>query len=155
MRTQLAAALLAVAASVVVVHGSDPTAIYARVDRVILEPTRGSPEAIQMWGVFSMAKPDDRNYYLAAARGYLYFKLPADGPTGDREAALKEWADFGEVASTGQIVSFGSRYRLKARLREPSERPEAPDPYVVSLGVTKVRGNTEYTPIRALLDYRH
>ena len=132
-----------------VVHASDPTALYARIDKVVMEPSSGPPDAIQVWGVFSMAKPDDRNYYLPAARGYLYFKLSTNP-----DAARREWADLKEVAGTGQIVSFGSRYQLKAQLRKPDQRPEQPDPYVVSIGITKVRGNTDYEPIRALLNFK-
>src|SRR5882762_2585287 len=63
-----AVALVAIAAAAigvgVVVHASDPTALYARVDKGILEPNADKPQAIQVWGVFSMAKPDDRNDYL-------------------------------------------------------------------------------------------
>jgi len=132
-----------------VVKASDPTALYARIDKVVMEPSSGPPEAIQLLGVFSMAKPDDRNYYLPAARGYLYFKLSTNP-----EAARREWADLKEVAGTGQIVSFGSRYQLKAQLRKPDHRPENPDPYIVSIGITKVRGNTDYEPIRALLNFK-
>ena len=132
-------ALLLFAASFVLAHASDATAVYARVDKVVLEPSPGSPETIQVWGVFSMAKPNDRNDYLPVARGYLYFKLASN-----KETARKEWADLKQVAGTGQIVSFGSRYELKAQLRKPNERPENPDPYTVSIGLTKVRGNTDY-----------
>src|SRR5207247_7484742 len=42
--------LLIVAASLAVAHASDFAAVYARVDRVVLEPDAGSPEAIQIWG---------------------------------------------------------------------------------------------------------
>jgi len=141
--------LLLVAASLVVAHASDFMAVYARVDRVVLEPDASSPEAIQIWGAFSMAKPDDRNDYLPAARGYLYLKL-----AGDKEAARKEWADLQSVAGSGQIVAFGNRHEGKIRLRKPDERPMNPDRYSVSIGLTRVRGNTQYPPVRALLDQR-
>ncbi len=145
----LVRALLVFAAGVAVAYASDPVGVYARVDKVVLEPHPDSPETIQVWGVFSMARPNDRNDYLPAARGYLYFKLAAD-----KEAARKEWTDLRQVAGAGQIVSFGSRFELKARLRKREERPENPDPYVVSIGLTKVRGHTDYPPVRALLDYK-
>lgn len=137
-------ALLILAASVGLAHASDPTAVYARVDKVVLEP-----EAIQVWGVFSMAKPDDRNDYLPPARGYLYFKL-GDDPSNAR----KEWSDLKQMAGGGQLVSFGSRYKLKARLRKPEERPENPDAYVANFGMAKVRAKTDYAPVRALLDFK-
>ena len=143
------AGLFAVAASVVA-FASDPVAVYGRVDKVVLEPTIDTPETIQLWGVFSLAKPNDSNYYLPPARGYLYFTLATDA-----ETARKEWADLQRVAGTGQIVSFGSRYTLHAQLRAANERPGHPDPYATSIGLTKVRGNTDYEPIRALLEFRN
>ena len=146
----LLTSLVAFAAAGTAIYASDPMALYARIDKVVLEPPAGGPETIQIWGVFSLAKPDDRNDYLPPARGYLYFKL-APNP----DAARKEWADLKEIAGTNQIVSFGSRYDLRARLRSVDERPENPDPYVVSIGVVKVRGNTAYPPVRALVDYRN
>jgi hypothetical protein len=131
------------------ISASDRTAVYARVDRVVMEPTADAPERVQVWGVFAMAKPNDVNLYLPPARGYLYFAL-----AGNPQAAAKEWADLQSAAGTGQIVSFGSRWELKARVRQADERPVGPDPYMVSIGLTKVRGNTGYAPIRALLDAR-
>ena len=145
----LAKALVVFGASVALAHASDPTAVYARVDKVVLEPSPDSPKTIQVWGVFSMAKPNDRNAYLPAARGYLYFKL------GDNQvAARKEWADLKEVAGTGQIVAFGSRYDPPARLRKADERPENPDPYSTNIGLQKVSSRTDYPPVRELLDYK-
>jgi hypothetical protein len=145
----LVKALPVFAVSVALAYASDPTAVYARVDKVILEPNPDSPETIQVWGVFSMAKPNDRNDYLPAARGYLYLKL-AYNPA----AARKEWADLKEVAGTGQTVAFGSRYDPPARLRKANERPEKPDPYSTNIGLQKVRARTDYPPVRALLDYK-
>ena len=144
-----AKALLVLAANVALAYASDFTAVYARVDKVVLEPNPESPETIQVWGVFSLAKPNDRNDYLPAARGYLYFKLARN-----QEAARKEWADLKEVAGTGQIVAFGSRYDPQARLRKIDERPENPDPYSTNIGLQKVRGRTDYAAVRALLDYK-
>lgn len=66
--------VLVFVAGVVQAHASDPTAVYARVDKVVLEPNPDSPATIQVWGVFSLARPNDRNDYLPPARGYLYFK---------------------------------------------------------------------------------
>jgi hypothetical protein len=145
----LAGTLLACAATVTAVNASDWVAVYGRIDKVILEPRPDAPTTIQVWGVFSLARPNDRNDYLPPARGYLYFEV-ADR----KEVALKEWADLRQVAGTGQIVSFGSRFDLHARIRKAGERPEHPDPYVVGNGLTRVRGNTEYSPVRALVEYR-
>jgi hypothetical protein len=130
-------------------HASDPMAVYARVDKVVLEPDTDSPQMIQVWGVFAMAKPDDRNDYLAPARGYLYLTL-----AGDSRTVRVEWNDLKQVAGTGQIVAFGSRYELKARLRPADERPASPDAYSVNYGLTKVRGRTDYAPVGALAAFK-
>src|SRR5262249_61115990 len=105
---------------------------------------------VRAWGVFALARPDDRNDCLPPARGYLYFPLPADA-----RAARAEWADLAQVAGSGQIVSFGSRYDRAARLRRADERPANPDPYSVNIGLTKVRGRTDYPPVRALAAFRN
>ena len=149
LRRLAAAALLVFGANLTVSHASDLTAVYARVDRVVFEPNPDAPDAIQIWGVFSLAKPNDRNDYLPAARGYLYFIA-----SGNRETVRKEWTDLKTIAGTGQIVAFGSRSQLQPRLLG-KERPTDPDPYVVSIGLTKVRGKTEYAPVRALLDFKN
>ena len=146
----LAKVLLVFAGSVALAQASDPTAVYARVDKVVLEPNANSPETIQVWGVFSLAKSNDRNAYLPPARGYLYFKLAHY----QQETARKEWADLKEVAGTGQIVAFGSRYDPPARLRKAGERPEGPDYYSTNIGLQKVSANTDYAPVRALVDYK-
>src|SRR6059036_1448400 len=110
-----------VLAAVAGLSASDRTAIYARVDKVVFEPNAEAPRAIQIWGVFSIAKPNDINYYREPAKGYLYFEL-----AGQREAALKEWADFRQIAGTGGLVSFGNRFEMRAKVRKESDRPEHP-----------------------------
>jgi len=86
---------------------------------------------------------------LAATCTSNNFKL-----AGNKEAARKEWADLKEVAGTGRIVAFGSRYDPQARLRKADERPENPDPYSTNIGLQEVRGRTDWPPVRALLDYK-
>jgi len=142
-------ALFALAVSAATVFASDPVAVYTRVDRVVLEPNAEAPQTIQIWGVFAMAKPEDRNDYLPPARGYLYFALPSDA-----RAARAEWADLAQVAGTGQIVAFGSRYDLHARLRRSDEPPADPDRYSLNFGLSKVRRRTDYAPVRALAAFK-
>ncbi|OFW12062.1 MAG: hypothetical protein A3H96_06410 [Acidobacteria bacterium RIFCSPLOWO2_02_FULL_67_36] len=148
-RSLLICAVAIVAASMEGALASDRTAVYARIDRVVLEPNAEAPATIQVWGVFSLADPDDPNAYRAAAKGYLYFTAGEDAA-----AARREWSDLKSVAGTGQIVAFGSRQQSIPRLRQQTEKPSSPDAYAVNIGVTKVQGMTNYPPIRALLDYR-
>ena len=145
----LKALLLALVLGATRAEASDPMALYARVDKVVLEPSPNAPDRIQIWGVFALARPDDPNAYLPPARGYLYFVV-----TGNTKTARKEWADLQAVAGTGQIVAFGSRFEIKPRLRRATERVGQPDRYVVSSGLTKVRGRTDYPVVRALVDFK-
>jgi hypothetical protein len=139
-----AAAFVTLAAPVT--HASDPTGIYAFVDRVVLEPNDGAPERIQIWGGFTLAKRENRNDYHDAERGYLYFKLRP----GDEEVCKKEWADLKSVAGTKQIVAFGSRFDQPApKVRKPDAKTENPDVHPSSVGVTKVR-KRDYSPITQL-----
>jgi len=140
--------VLSVWTAVAALSASDRTAVYARIDKVVLEPTADAAQRVQVWGVFAMAKPNDANDYLPPARGYLYFALAANP-----QAAQKEWADLQSVAGTGQIVGFGSRWELKARVRTGDEKPDQADAYALGIGVTKIR-RTDYAPVKALLDAR-
>jgi len=126
-------------------------AVYARVDKVILEPNPNSPDTVQVWGIFSLAdaRSNQRNTYLSPARGYLYFKL-ADNP----HAARTEWNDLKSQAGTGRIVAFGNRFFSKMRLRKVNEPPKEPDPYDTNLGLQQMRQDTEYPPIRALVNFK-
>jgi hypothetical protein len=124
-------------------YASDFTGVYARIDRVVIEN-----DTAQIWGVFVAAKPDDRNDYLPPVRGYLFFKL---GPNA--EMTRNEWNDLKQVAGTQDVVAFGTR-PFTAHIRKPGEKPVNPDSYSVNTGVTRVRGKTEYAPVRAVLEFK-
>jgi hypothetical protein len=140
---------LMIGAAVAALSASNPVAVYARVDRVVLAPDPAAPQTIQIFGVFSLATSNNPNDYQPPARGYLYFTLG-----GDERLARREWADLKDIAGTRQIVAFGNRYQLKARLRADTEAPAAPDVYMTGTGLVKVSGNTDYPPIRSLVDFR-
>jgi len=129
-----------------ITHASDPSAIYARIDKVVMEPNADNPERIQLWGVFALAKPNDVNYYESAQRGYLYFRLPA----GNSNLAKMEWNDLKAVAGTGVSVAFGSRFAMRTQVRKADQKPENPDSYEFGTGVVRVRSDTGYAPIRSL-----
>ena len=140
--------LLACLAGLSLLQASDFTGVYARIDKVVLEPSAESPERVQIWGVFAIAQPNDRNYYLAPARGYLYYKL-----AGNPQAARNEWNDLKQLAGSKEIVAFGTRAG-QPKLRKTADKPADPDPYVTNVGVQKINGRTDYEPIRALLDFK-
>ena len=102
---------------------SDWIGVYARIDKVVLEPNATAPERIQIWGAFALATKDDRNNYDPAQRGYLYYSLRP----GKEEQCRKEWADLKALAATGQIIGFGARNQA-SRLRKADDKPAEPDP---------------------------
>lgn len=150
LRTTLTTVLVASFGALAhVAHASDRVAVYAKVDRVLLQPSADAPDTIQIFGVFSVAERNNPNDYRPAARGYLYYRLPAK-----RDAARREWADLKAVAGSGQIVAFGSRWEGTPRVRDASDAPANPDEYTINTGLTKVDGRTQYAPVRALADAR-
>jgi hypothetical protein len=166
-KMKLAIAVAAISLSIGVAHASDWVAVYALVDKVVMEPNAEHPERIQLWGVFSMAKPNDRQAYEAPQRGYMYFTLPPEGkvvlmpqlvgryPEERQAFARVEWSDFKTVAGKRQVVGFGSRFKpVKYRIRKADEKPANPDVYEVELGLSKVGSNTDYPPVKALLEYK-
>src|SRR5438552_1578879 len=100
-----AAAALALATGIVA-HASGPIAVYAKVDRVVMEPNEQAPERIQVWGVFAIAGKSNPNDFAGPASGYLYYRLPAPNETAapdlDRQTTLNEWKDLKSVAGTNQ-----------------------------------------------------
>lgn len=127
---------------------SDPIGVYAIVDRVVYEPEVGSPERVQIWGAFSLARGIGiGDVYDPPVRGYFYYALPE----GQEDVARNEWADLHSVAGTDECVSFGSRYLPIGAVRSGCEAPGTPDVYPVVQGITKVRTQTDYPPINGLV----
>ncbi|HSB11478.1 MAG TPA: hypothetical protein VLM38_18460 [Blastocatellia bacterium] len=125
---------------------SDWIAVYARIDKVVLEPNDTAPERIQIWGAFALANKLNNNDYQPAQRGYLYYSIKP----GKETACRAEWSDLKKIAGTESIVGFGSRSSA-GRLRKADEKPADPDVYGGGFGLVKMsdRG-TEYPPIREL-----
>ncbi|MGI8783247.1 MAG: hypothetical protein ACR2L2_06310 [Acidobacteriota bacterium] len=128
---------------------SDPVGVYAIIDKVVLEPGTGAPDRIQIWGIFSVAKPNDMNYYQDAQRGVLYYALKP----GKEDLTRAEWVDLKQAAGTGKVIALGSRWVDKGpgRVRKAEDKLESPDTYPIASGLTRVRTDTDYAPIRALL----
>jgi len=156
MRTSLivaVAAAVVIAASGRVVTASGPAAIYAIVQKVVLEPSETSPERIQVWGVFSIWDAAARTY-SEPGRGYMYFKLP--GPTdvqwrggGNQPSApiaRAEWSDLKRVAGPTTGVAFGEQGYWRGRLRPADEKPASPDPYPIYNGITRLSGMDQNGP---------
>lgn len=112
--------------------------IYAVVSKVVFEPSDRAPERIQIWGAFTLVDggAGTGGKTLTPQRGYMYFSLPGTGNfgtenRGQKETALKEWADFKAIAGTGQVVAFGSLSYIGAFSDELISRPAGMPPYVL------------------------
>src|SRR3989442_1076197 len=128
-------------------NASDWIGVYARVDKVVLEPNDAAPERVQIWGAFAIASKEDRSTYQPAKRGYLYYSLKP----GKEDVCRKEWADLKAIAGTDHIIGFGSRDLPPGHLRKIDERPADPDVYSVGFGLAKMsQRGTDYAPIREL-----
>ena len=119
---------------------SDPTGIYAMVDKVVLEPSETAPETIQIWGAFALADDKPGDSYRPAERGYLYYSLP--NSQAERDSAKAEWADLKKIAGSEQAIAFGSRYRPKGHVRKVAEKPATPDVYPIQMGIVKLNSNS-------------
>jgi hypothetical protein len=124
---------------------SGATSIYAIVSKVVLEPNEKAPERIQIWGAFTLVDGGSRIHSggqtLTPQKGYLYFALDPKFSPAQREAALKEWADFMSIAGTGQAVAFGQLGYIGAFSDELINRPAGMPPYVL------IPFNTPYGPV--------
>src|SRR5262245_45251948 len=124
------AVLLALAPAV---RASDPVGIYAVLDKVMISPSTGPAEGIQIWGVFAVAEGRGEQY-SPPTRGYMSFTIAK----GKEEVCRKEWADLKKLAGTKQCVAFGARYGRKGTVRQSGDPTKAPDVYPVGFGLTKV-----------------
>ncbi len=118
---------------------SDPIGIYGIVEKVVFEPSESSPQRIQIWGAFALTDGQGGDAYLPPQRGYLYYTITP----GKEDICRKEWADLKAVAGTGQGIGFGSRYSTKSRLRQATEKVEAPDTYKIGVGLIKVNNRRQ------------
>jgi hypothetical protein len=149
MNVALAAAvLLPVFASLL---PSDPQAVYAVLDQVVLLPNAEQPDSIELHGAFALAEGGRGQYYRAPRIGVLRL-----GPGKDRTAAIAQWRDLQALAGTGKVVTFGSRYEMLAADAKPWRVQEKTDAaprelpaWSAGYGLDKPT-NVDYGPARAL-----
>jgi len=135
IRVSILALILILAASALMASGT--VGIYGIVSKVVLEPNDTNPERIQIWGAFTLVDGGNGSggKTLTPQRGYLYFALPVGtAAANQREAALKEWADFKAIAGTNQAVAFGRFGYIGAFADELISRPAGMPPYVLMGG---------------------
>jgi hypothetical protein len=132
-----------VAFATVTLGASDRVGVYAIVEKVVLEPTGGSPERVQIWGAFQLAVKTNPNDYSDPQRGYLYYSCPK----GQEVTCRNEWSDLQSVAGKGQGVGFAARFSQLGHVRKAEEKPASPDLYPIEMGVVKIGTNTYHSAI--------
>lgn len=135
--------LVLVFATLGTVRASGPIAVYALLDRVVLEPNDNAPTRVQLWGTFSVAKERYSNTYRAPEKGYLYYKLELESSM--EQPTRSVWADLKKVAGTGEVVGFGGGYASRedlGRVRLASEKVKDPDVFPIGNPVTRL-GNAQ------------
>jgi hypothetical protein len=133
--------LALVFATLGMVRASGPIAVFALLDRVVLEPNDNAPTRIQLWGTFSVAKERYSGEYRAPEKGYLYYKLESNMEQPTRSI----WADLKKVAGSGEVVGFGGGYASRedlGRVRPASEKLKDPDFFPIGNPVTRL-GNAQ------------
>jgi hypothetical protein len=145
MKTRIIPALVLLSAiwavSAVPAGASDPLGVYAIVERVVLEPNEEAPQAIQIWGAFSLSDGQSGDGYGAPQVGYLYYSCAQS----QERTCRAEWSDLKSVAGKGIGVGFGGRYHPTGRVRKANEKPAGPDTYPIRMGVVRM-GNLHDQP---------
>jgi hypothetical protein len=129
---------------------SDPTGVFAILDKVVLKPDAEKPTTLELHGAFAIAAGGRGNEYRAPRRGVLRFGLGRDP-----EEAVKQWRELQKHAGTGKIVSFSSRYEQAEKGTPPvvtdgAAAPGPMSPYGTGWGLHVVE-NVGYGPVRELL----
>ena len=163
---KFATAIILAALSIGTAQASGPVGVYTLIDKVVLEPNADNPERILIYGVFSI-RTDNQGAFQAPQRGYLYYSLPTGA---DHALVLREWSDLKAAAGTHTVIAFGGTsfgeyvpdgrgvnrppVYQPPRLRKSSDKPENPDPYLTGAGLSKMRSDTDYAPVKSLLDFK-
>jgi hypothetical protein len=150
---KVASAFVLAALSLSTARASGLVGVYALIDKVVMEPNADNPERIRIFGVFSIMT-NLSEVFQPAQRGYLFFTFSSD----DKDLIRREWADLKAAAGTHTVIAFGGwSFRgpfFAPRVRKTDDKPEGPDPYILGAGLSRVRSNTDYAPIKSLLEYR-
>lgn len=123
------------------VGASDRSAVFAIVDKVVLEPNDENPERIQIWGTFALIDKEKGDFGDPQS-GYLYYQAKAGG----EDASRREWLDLKRIAGTRQFVSFGRASKLKAvgSVRKSSEKVEKPADYPLNIGLFRIHEDADF-----------
>ena len=126
-------------------EASDPTALYALVDKVVFEPDEKNAERVRVEGAFCLAQANARRAYEPPASGYLYLALVS----GKEKECRNEWNDLKSLAGSGRVVGLGSRWSSVPRLRTEASAKD-PDPHPLHFGLRRLAEDSGYDPNRWL-----
>ncbi len=117
---------------------SDPSGIYALLEKVVFLPDDAKPERVELHGAFAIAAGQHGDYYTSPRWGRVVLRAP-DKKTDD---CIAQWRDLARVAGTRQVVAFSSRYSQQdVRILGPDETAGAPGVQGMDFGVNKVNGS--------------
>ena len=172
---KLATAMILAALNIGTVRASGPVGVYALIDKVTMEPNAENPERILIYGVFSIRAGENQGSFQAPQRGYLYYTLPSGGilpAGGNRALILREWSDLKAAAGTRTVIAFGGTSFADfvadpkggplhtpppyhpPLLRKTGDKPANPDPYETGAGLSKMRSDTDYEPVKSLVEFK-
>ncbi len=113
---------------------SDPMGVFARVDSVEYEPTKGAATRVVIRGVFGLHQGNVPFTYGAPIPGYMYYACPADLEADCRE----QWADIeAAIAVKTVCVGWGQQLTPVGTVRSAGTSPQNPDFYELGMGVTQ------------------
>lgn len=117
---------------------SDPSGIYALIEKVVFLPDEAKPERVQIHGAFAIALGEHGDYYTSPRWGHISLRAP-DQKT---EACIAQWRDLAQVAGTRQVVAFSSRYSQEGvRVLDAEAAAGTPGVHGMDFGVRKVENS--------------
>ena len=117
---------------------SDPSGIYALIEKVVFLPDEAKPERVELHGAFAIAVGQHGDYYTGPRWGRVVLRAPEQRT----EACIAQWRDLARVAGTRQIVAFSSRYSQKdVRVLDADATAGTPGVQGMDFGVNKVENS--------------
>lgn len=144
MNTLLLLPMAATLAAILSTHApapaavSDPSGIYALIEKVVFLPDETKPERLEIHGAFAIAVGQHGDYYTGPRWGRLLLRAPEQ----KTEACIAQWRDLARVAGTRQVVAFSSRYSQKdVRVLATNDLATATGVQGMDFGVNKVENS--------------
>ena len=113
---------------------SSPMGVFARVDKVVFEPSEAEATKVQIHGAFALHKgPPSRGFdYSEPMTGYMYLTCPL----GMESECRLQWQDIKGYIGKQQCAGFGQQLRSFGTVRAHNAAPVQPDTYDLGMGVS-------------------